>query len=256
MHKVLMTIVLLSSSLIQAAPIVDNHIVFVSDSHGNCAFGETINQKLRTRPNSFVHSLSIGGSSPATWLDAKRRWVSPLGVENQGYTGQPVPHPRKLVKTPTPRFSEFLTQSFLRHPTVQKTVVINLGTNAITPDVLIEQSKQMVQDVHAQNANCAWISPPPMARWPSEKLKKYREAIEQGIALAGKGGPANRNCQLINSEELVAFPLELPRGRQNDGIHYCWHPELIKRAQEHASKVFQQLFPPEECADENANICH
>ena len=43
------------------------------------------------------------------------RRLSPLGIEERGYAGDPVLRPRKLVKTLTPIF-DFLLKSFVQMP--------------------------------------------------------------------------------------------------------------------------------------------
>ncbi|MEK6624678.1 MAG: hypothetical protein AABY86_06910 [Bdellovibrionota bacterium] len=220
---------------------VSTHIVFISDSHGNCEFGEQMNKLLRSVNGSYVHSLAIGGSSPDTWLRPTRRVVSPLGIEERGYAGDPVLRPRKLVKTTTPYFPDFLLKSFVQNATARKLTVINLGTNSLTPTHLQKESEKMVRVVFDHKSDCVWISPPNSRRWSNEKTATYYQAIHEGLEAAGEGGPSNKKCLLIDSGKLTEFPSDLPRGPTVDGVHYCWHPELIKRANQWAEKAFPQI---------------
>ncbi|MBI2519230.1 MAG: hypothetical protein HYV97_02385 [Bdellovibrio sp.] len=236
-----LSIVLVASPPNLSATEVGAHVVFISDSHGNCEFGEHLNQLLRSVNNSYIHSLAIGGSSPDTWLRPNQRVVSPLGIEERGYTREPVIRPRKLVKTTTPYFPDFLQKSFAPNATAKKLTVINLGTNSLAPINLQKDSARMVRVVFEQESDCAWVSPPNSRRWSNEKTATYYQAVRQGIEAAGEGGPSNKKCLLIDSGKLTNFPPELPRGPTVDGVHYCWHPELIKRANLWAENVFSQI---------------
>ncbi len=235
-----MTLALLSGAFAQP-PEVKTHIVFISDSHGNCEFGERMNNLLRSVNGAYVHSLAIGGSSPDTWLRPNQRVISPLGIEERGYFGEPVARPRKLVKTTTPYFPDFLLKSFVQNATSKKLTVINLGTNALAPANLKKDSEKMVRVVHEHGSDCAWISPPNSRRWTNEKTDSYRQAISEGIEAAGEGGPSNKKCLLVDSGKLTEYPASLPRGPTVDGVHYCWNPELIKRANQWAEGVFPQI---------------
>jgi len=220
---------------------VSTHIVFISDSHGNCEFGERMNLLLRSVKGSYVHSLAIGGSSPDTWLRPNQRVVSPLGIEERGFAGAPVTRPRKLVKTTTPYFPDFLLKSFVQNATAKKLVVINLGTNALAPANLKKDSERMVRAVFDHKADCAWISPPNSRRWKNEKTATYYQAIFEGIEAAGEGGPSNKKCALVDSGKITVYPPELARGPTVDGVHFCWNPELIRRANQWAEDAFPQI---------------
>jgi|GEM_PF-4091083 len=231
-------------------------ISIISDSHGNCRAGEVFNQQFRQVANTYVHSLSIGGSSPLTWMHPTKRFVSPLGVENRGSTGEELKLPRKLVKTTTPFFPDWLLTSFAKNPSAKKITIINLGTNAQDVAKLPSEVASMVKTVFQQNSDCAWISPPHNINWTDKKMDTYYSAVQQGIDLVGIGGPSGKKCLLINSHQFGLYP-KLPKGRTVDGIHYCWHPELLKVAEEYAKKISAVIkinfgLPPnslDQCAD-------
>ncbi|MCC7442412.1 MAG: SGNH/GDSL hydrolase family protein [Bdellovibrionales bacterium] len=226
-----------------APPIVERHIVVVSDSHGNCSFGEELNTLLRTLPQTFVHSLAVGGSSPRTWLDPKQRIVSPYGVEDRGNTGEPLRSPRPIGSTRTPHFPKFLDESFAKNPVARRIVIVNLGSNSFSATVLKSGAEAMVREIHARNAECLWIAPPHMRKWSRERLESYAAAIRQGVDAAGSGGPSNQKCQVTDSLSVTEFPAhaQLPPGGMDDGVHYCWNPKLLELGREFARWVFTQI---------------
>lgn len=229
------------SLTVMASQIKGYHFVMVSDSHGNCAFGERMNELLRTVPESYTHSLAVGGSSPRTWLDSKKRIISPYGVEDKGATGTPMPQRRVVGKTQTPDFAIFLKNSFLINPQAHKLAIINLGTNSINEKELEEGALKMIHEVHAQGADCVWVSPPHMLGRSIQQQKKYFTAIANAVAQAGKGGKSQKECLLINSLEMTHYPDNLPVSNAVDKIHYCWHPDLLALGRQHAAQVFTKI---------------
>jgi hypothetical protein len=218
----------------------ERHILMVSDSRGNCAFAHQMMRHFYSLEKSSFRMVSVGGSSPSTWMNEKTRINSNYGLDVEGTSEHPpASHPKVLAlkKITTPFFPDLLQMERSRQK--KFLTIINMGTNAYSIESLKKAATKMIQEVHAQDSSCVWVSPPHSQKFSLSTTAKQTQAIKEAIEEAGPG-PQGKRCKLINSLEITNYPFS-KRTSTTDGVHYCWHPKLIELGHNWADEAFEQI---------------
>ena len=214
---------------------IQYRVLFISDSHGLGDYGKVMDELLRTKKNSYIHTYSIGGTAPWQWINPYSRWVSSRGYVDSGSSNStPLPRNKENIKkTKTPMFKELLTS--MNNLSGKKYIVISLGTNHNHDDwglnFLKNNVKKMTMLVQEFDYKCFWIGPPQMRRWDQRGSQYYQDTLKAIIM-----GIEDR-CLFFDSTAVTRYP---PGG---DGIHFSRRIyEHIEYATTWATEAFIRLY--------------
>ena len=221
--------ILLLILTITSALAAKTEILFISDSRGNCSYGQQMVDRFKELPNVNFEFISVGGSSARTWMLKHRRIISPYGhhFKSSSETSK-----IKIRKIQTPYFPAVLEKS----PIKKDLVVITLGGNSFNKDILKKNAIDMIDRVHQAGAKCAWVGPAKTSAMPVSKTQWQVDAIKEAIVESELDKDSAR-CMFIDSREYTHYPFSR-RTAKTDGVHYCWHPVLIEIGKEWANEVY------------------
>lgn len=195
--------------------------LFISDSHGEGAYGNELKQLVEADGETFV-GYAYGGTEPGDWLKGTlMRWGF-WQYHSQEYD-------RRGEKQPTPLLEKLL----IDHEPAN--VLISLGTNLIWRDLQLTDAQNiqsLIRLVNESGARCFWIGSPdldPRKRSEAHREQEIHRLLEEELRDA--------NCELIRSWEFTHYP-----ERRGDGIHYDAIPSQgTALAQRWAQDVFSRI---------------
>lgn len=212
----------------------------ISDSRGNCAFAHQMMRNFYGEKNLSFRMISAGGSAPLHWLDSKKRFVSPYGLDMEGSSEkapETFPKALKIGKTTTPYLSNLLKEEAKKSD--KFTTIINMGTNDSDIKRLKNDATLVIKEVHKNNASCVWVSPPHAQGFSVSRIEAQTNAIKQAILDAGPG-KNGEDCKLINSLEITHYPYtRMSKGI--DLVHYCWNSQLIELGHQWANRAYETI---------------
>jgi hypothetical protein len=197
-----------------------SHILIITDSHGEGAFGPRLVQLLEAKKWK-VSAYAIGGSVPSDFITGRQmEWGY---WEHQ--TGKP---DIRRSKPLNPKLVDLLIK---HHPDY---LIIELGTNFIWRDFTDQEKKaalDLVKKIKARNGDCFWIGPPDLrldSPLQIERIAGAHHLLQNEVQ--------NEGCTLFESWNFTKYP-----ATGGDGIHYDNEPST-KWADE-AFKFLDQHLP-------------
>ncbi len=202
------------------APFVQaKSILIIGDSHSVGPFGRTLDQSLRTEPDTQVRLEASCGSVIRWWYTGH---VTPCGYLSISSKGEHT----NLPKAKTPLLETLI------HDSKPDQIIIELGSNYLRgyPDeTLISDAKRLLMDIKKAGSSCVWIGPPSMRKFKNE-LSPFISKLEKMVT---------PQCLWINSLPLTHYP-----ETGGDGVHYE-SPGLSEIGVNWAKAVFEVISKPE-----------
>jgi len=192
-----------------------NTILFIGDSHVAGPFGHTLDEKLRTLPDTKVESYGICGSTALYFTHGGNTKCGYFTKKIDGSTTD-------TLKGPAPLITSLLTEL------KPDQVVIELGSNYATgwevPGMIADMAS-LAKAATSQGAKCTWISMPDTRKFKAQQ-KMVLQATVDAVA---------PYCNYIDSTLLTEYP-----ATGGDGLHYE-APNAVHIAVNWAKQVFRYL---------------
>ncbi len=192
-------------------------ILFLGDSHVVGAFGQRLDELLRSNPEDQVQTYGVCGSVAQDFFLGSETKCGYYFHQNGQAPEMPLTHAAPLVKEVLNSFRP-------------DTVIIELGTNYApgaqwTFNAIVSDAKPLADLVIQNGAKCFWVSMP--------DTRTFRARIPD--ILSATRAATSSGCKFIDSTKMIAYPENV-----GGGVHYNT-PETIPLAKSWAEQVYSVI---------------
>lgn len=195
-------------------------VLFIGDSHSVGPFGQSLDQLLRTLPNTRVASYASCGSIAKWWYN---QTTTPCGYFFHGENSTS----ESGKSTATPLFTPHLNRL---KPDL---TIVELGANYAglpNDNFAINDMRRMAKEIIESGSDCLWVTKPD---------SRDRTNIPRILRLTNEA--VKDYCVIFDSTKVTTYP-----ATGGDGVHY-WNTLGTPIARKWASLVFEkatQLLKP------------